>query len=80
MRLTIEIIWNLEDELYSRSSLWDRITEAQLRILEIQAKRKKAQLAIIQETFGNQKGDTNGVKNDVEEEGKKSLNPPLPPQ
>ncbi|MBA7674493.1 hypothetical protein ES703_82707 [subsurface metagenome] len=52
MRMNVEIIWNLEIELYREDSLWDRITEAQLRILEIQAKRKKAQLALIQEAFG----------------------------
>lgn len=76
MRMNIEIIHHLEIELYREDSLWDRITESQLRILEIQAKRKTAQLALIQEAFGdNQKPDMKGIKSATEEVGKKFRKP-----
>lgn len=81
MRMSIEIIWNLEIELYREDSLWDRITEAQLRILEIQAKRKKAQLALIHEAFAdNKKPDMKGIKDAVEEVGKKFRKPAYSPR
>lgn len=60
LRQTIELVWNLEIELYRCDTLWDRIQESQLRILEIQAKRKRAQIEMIQEAFSD---DKNGTKN-----------------
>lgn len=51
-KMQIENLHCINEELYNGGTLWDRVHEANLRTLEILAKRKRARMEIIDDQFG----------------------------
>ena len=69
MKMVIENMHCLREELYNGGMAWDRIQEINLRIIEIQAKRKQHREGIIREVFNGEKVDNNTPEN-VDNENK----------